>query len=65
MGTPNGNSGRDGSSGRDGRNGSQGKGGSINATYDPQAKPFLTAIHLSNQAGPPPVFREEPVPPLW
>jgi hypothetical protein len=64
-GTPNGNSGRDGSNGHDGWDGSPGKGGSITVTYDPQAKPFLTAIHLSNQGGPPPVFKEEPVSPLW
>jgi hypothetical protein len=33
--------------------------------YDPQAKPFLAAIHLSNKGGPPPVFKDEPVAPLW
>jgi hypothetical protein len=65
IGTPNGNSGRDGSSGRDGFNGSAGRGGSITVTYDPQAKPFLTTIHLSNQGGPTPVFKEEPVAALW
>ena len=65
MGTPNGNSGSDGSSGRNGFDGSQGRGGSITVTYDPQAKPFLTAIHLSNQGGPATVFKEEPVAPLW
>ena len=65
VGTPNGNNGRDGSSGRDGSNGTQGSGGRITVTYDPQAKPFLTAIHLSSQNGPRPVFNEEPVAPLW
>jgi hypothetical protein len=65
MGTPNGNSGSDGSSGRNGFDGSQGRGGGITVTYDPQAKPFLTAIHLSNQGGPAPVFKEAPVAPLW
>jgi hypothetical protein len=65
MGTPNGNNGSDGSSGRNGFDGSQGRGGSIIVTYDPQAKPFLTAIHISNQGGPAPVFKEEPVAPLW
>jgi hypothetical protein len=65
IGTPNGSSGMDGASGRNGFDGSPGRGGSITVTYDPQAKPFLGAIHLSNQAGPAPVFREEPVAPLW
>jgi hypothetical protein len=65
IGTPNGPSGRDGSSGRNGFDGSPGRGGSITVTYDPQAKPFLTAIRLSNHGGPPPVFQEEPVAPLW
>ena len=65
IGTPNGNNGRDGLSGRNGFDGSPGRGGSITMTYDPQTKPFLAAIHLSNQGGPPPVFKEEPVAPLW
>ena len=55
----------DGASGRNGFDGSPGKGGSIAVIYDPQAKPFLAAIHLSHQYGPDPVFREEPVAPLW
>jgi hypothetical protein len=37
----------------------------MTVTYDPQAKFFLGAIHLSNQNGPPPAFKEEPVAPLW
>jgi hypothetical protein len=65
IGTPNGRSGSDGLSGHDGRTGWPGKGGSITVTYDPQVKPFLNVIHLSNQGGPPPVFKEEPVAPLW
>jgi hypothetical protein len=65
MGTPSGSSGRNGSDGRSGFDGSPGRGGSITVTYDPQAKPFLAAIRLSNQGGPPPVFKEEPVAPLW
>jgi len=65
MGTPNGNNGRDGSDGRNGFDGSPGKGGSITVTYDPQVKPFLSAIRLSNRGGPPPVFKEEPVAALW
>jgi hypothetical protein len=64
-GTPNGNSGRDGLDGRNGFDGSSGKGGSIIVTYDPQAKPFLSAIHISNKGGPAPVFKEEAVAPLW
>ena len=64
-GTPNGSSGMDGASGRNGYDGSPGKGGSIAVIYDPQAKPFLAAIHLSHQYGPDPVFHEEPVAPLW
>lgn len=65
MGTPSGNSGRDGSDGRSGSDGSPGRGGSITVTYDPQVKAYLVAIHLSNQGGPPPVFKEGPVAPLW
>jgi hypothetical protein len=65
MGTPSGSSGSNGSDGRNGFDGSPGRGGSITVTYDAQAKPFLAAIRLSNQGGPPPVFKEEPVAPLW
>ena len=64
-GTPSGNSGSNGADGRNGFDGSPGKGGSITVTFDPRAKPFLIAIHLSNPGGPPPIFKEEPVPPLW
>jgi hypothetical protein len=65
IGTPNGNSGSNGADGRSGFDGSPGRAGSITVTYDPQAKPYLTAIHLSNKGGPAPVFTEAPVPPLW
>jgi hypothetical protein len=65
MGSPSGNSGRDGSDGRSGSDGPSGSGGRITVTYDPQTKPFLPAIHLSNRGGPKPVFKEEPVSPLW
>jgi hypothetical protein len=65
MGTPNGSNGRDGSDGHNGWDGPQGKGGSITVIYDPKAKPFLSMIHLSNKNGPPPVFKEESVAPLW
>ena len=64
-GTPPGMGGNGGSSGRDGSNGSSGNGGSITVTYDPQVKPFLALIHLSNPGGPAPVFQEAPVTPLW
>jgi hypothetical protein len=64
-GSPSGNSGRSGSDGRDGSNGSPGRGGSITVTYDPQAKPYLAALHLSNRGGPTPVFKEAAVAPLW
>jgi hypothetical protein len=65
MGTPSGSSGMSGSDGRNGFDGPPGRGGSITVTYDPQTKPFLAAIRLSNQGGPAPVFQEEPVAPLW
>lgn len=65
IGTPSGFSGNSGSDGRSGSDGSPGKGGSITVTYDPQAKPYLAAIRLSNKGGPPPVFQEVPVAPLW
>jgi hypothetical protein len=65
MGTPSGSSGSSGSDGRSGFDGSPGKGGSITVTYDPQAKPYMAAIRLSNKGGPAPVFHEEPVAPLW
>lgn len=65
IGTPNGFAGRNGSDGRAGWDGSQGRGGSITVTYDPQAKPWLSMIHLSSQNGPVPVFKEEAVAPLW
>ncbi len=64
-GSPNGQSGQDGASGLDGFDGQSGRGGSITVTYDPQAKPYLTAMHLSNSSGPAPIFRQETVAPLW
>ena len=54
-----------GLSGWDGSNGSNGRGGSITVAYDPQAKPYLAVLHLSNVGGPNPVFNEETVAPLW
>jgi hypothetical protein len=65
IGTPNGTSGMSGSDGRNGFDGSPGRGGIITVTYDPQAKPLLATIHLSNQGGPAPAFKEERVAPLW
>jgi hypothetical protein len=65
VGSPSGQSGSDGSNGRNGNDGSPGRAGSITVTYDPQAKPFLAAIHLPSQGGPSPVFTEESVAPLW
>ncbi len=65
MGTPSGSSGSNGSDGRNGFDGSPGRGGRITVTYDPQARPFLAAIRLSNKGGPPPTFKEEPVAALW
>jgi len=65
IGTPNGNNGMAGSDGRNGFDGSPGRGGSITVTYDPQVKPYLNIIHLSNKGGPTPVFDEAPVAPLW
>jgi hypothetical protein len=65
IGSPNG---RDGMSGHDGRNGwdgTNGKGGSIRVAYDPQAKPYLGILHLSNANGPQPSFSEQPVAQLW
>ena len=65
IGTPNGRSGNDGSNGHDGLNGSSGSGGRVTVTYDPQAQPFLSTIHVSSPGGPRPVFREQTVAPLW
>ena len=65
IGSPNGHDGRDGLDGHDGLAGSQGKGGLITVTYDPKVEPYLSAIHLSAQYGPAPVFRKESLAPLW
>ena len=65
IGIPNGSDGSNGSDGTDGRSGSDGRGGSISVTYDPQVKPHLSAIHISNPGGPAPVFKEAAVAPLW
>ncbi len=65
IGSPSGSSGSNGSDGRNGFDGSPGRGGSITVTHDPQAKPYLGTIRLSNTGGPPPVFKQEPVAALW
>jgi hypothetical protein len=52
-------------SGRDGSDGSSGRGGSIIVMVDPQASHLISALHLSNQGGPKPIFRQEAVAPLW
>ena len=65
IGTPSGSTGSNGLDGRNGFDGSPGRGGSITVTYDPQVKPFLAVIHMSNIFGPKPVFIEQPVAPLW
>jgi hypothetical protein len=65
IGSPSGSSGRDGQSGTDGGSGSPGKGGSITVIYDSQVRPFLGTLRLRNDGGPRPVFREQPVAPLW
>ena len=65
IGSPNGSDGMSGLDGHDGPSGSDGQGGAITVIYSPEAKPFLTAIHLHNQGGPHPVFKEEDIPPLW
>jgi len=64
-GNPSGQNGSDGASGRNGFDGPPGRGGKITVTYDPQAKPYLEALHLSNREGPASEYREEPVAPLW
>jgi hypothetical protein len=64
-GQPSGNSGSNGSDGRNGSDGPMGRGGSITVTYDPEAKPYLSVLHLSSKNGPRPVFVQQPVDPLW
>jgi hypothetical protein len=72
LGTPAGRSGRSGRNGSRGSDGWDGTGGSITVHVDPSAKPFVGAIRFSNRDGsamakngPPPVFFDEPVAPLW
>jgi len=64
-GSPAGSSGSSGSDGMDGSAGADGNGGLITLTYDPQVKPYLALIHLSNWRGPQPILQEAPVAPLW
>lgn len=65
IGTPNGMNGSAGTDGRNGMDGSSGRPGSFSVTYDPQAKPYLSVLQLTNQGGAKPVFTEASVPPLW
>ncbi|WP_353070091.1 hypothetical protein RBB75_07785 [Tunturibacter empetritectus] len=65
IGIPSGQNGRNGLDGRDGSNGTAGNAGAITVIYDPQTKPFLTALHIGGHGGPQPVFEEEAVAPLW
>jgi hypothetical protein len=65
VGIPDGRNGSDGLAGSDGMSGSPGRDGPITVIYDPTVGPFLSAIHLPRSNGPVPVFREEPVAPLW
>ncbi len=65
VGTPNGMDGASGFDGSNGLDGTSGRGGTITVIYDPEAKPYLRAIHLSSWNGPAPIYREEPVNPLW
>jgi hypothetical protein len=65
IGSPNGTSGRSGMDGRRGSDGPEGRGGRITVTYDPDVQPFLKTIHLSYRNGPPPIFTQKQVAPLW
>lgn len=65
IGSPSGSSGLARQDGRSGFDGSPGRGGSISVTYDPQVKPYLAILHLSNRGAPAPEFTESPVGPLW
>lgn len=65
IGSPNGSSGSSGMDGRNGSDGPAGRGGLITMTYDPDAQPYLDAIHLSHLNGPAPDFRKQSIPLLW
>ncbi|WP_243317375.1 hypothetical protein [Geothrix paludis] len=70
LGSPNGLSGSDGRSGLDGQDGPPGRPGPITVTYDPAARPYLSAIQAiyregGRRPGPRPVFQEAPVAALW
>ena len=64
-GTPPGARGIDGMNGRDGFAAAQGKGALITVHYDPQILPYLDAIHLYSHNGPPPIFVQQRIGPLW
>jgi hypothetical protein len=65
IGSPNGRDGMSGLDGLNGSDGSSGNGGSIRVAYDPQAKPYLGILHLSNLFGPKPTFSEQQVAQIW
>jgi hypothetical protein len=65
-----GRSGNDGSNGSPGGPGQGGAAGTIIVSVDPQAKPFLDRLHLTNHdgngmPGDAPEIRVEPVPAIW
>ncbi len=60
-GVPPGSNGSNGSDGHDGMAGSDGRLGRVTVTYDPNAKPFLSALHVP--AGT--TVQEASVPALW
>jgi hypothetical protein len=64
-GQPGGNSGHNGADGLNGSDGPPGKGATITVTYDPGIRPYLSVIHLSSKNGPPQIFVQQPVGPLW
>ncbi len=65
MGMPNGSDGLNGLDGQDGMKGFPGNDGSFKVTYDPQAKPYLGALHLEYGSGPQPIYVEAPVSVPW
>jgi hypothetical protein len=61
LGSPSGNNGMAGQDGRDGLSGSDGRPGRITVKYDPSAKPYLPALHVTGSAQ----FTEATLQPLW
>jgi ABC-type cobalt transport system substrate-binding protein len=50
-----------GQDGRDGFSGSDGRAGQITVKYDPSAKPYISALHVTRSAQ----FKEATLQPLW